>query len=217
MPAPPPSEIRLYHLVHIDRLASIIADGCLWSDAKVLELGRGGTTIGMDSIKQRRLNGLALSSCLGLRVGQCVPFYFCPRPVMLHAIHARSDPDLAYRGGQAPVLHLEFSMLEIVEWAEAQGRRWAFTTSNAGAYQFKDYADLDELSRLDWEALTAAEFRAEHKEGRQAEFLVEESVPWHLVSRIGAYDGMQRERVCDILSGNAHQPRVETMPGWYFG
>ena len=214
---PPPSEIRLYHLVHVDRLASIIADGCLWSDAKVLQLDRGGTTIGMNSIKQRRLNDLALRSHLGLRVGQCVPFYFCPRPVMLHAIHSAGDPDLAYRGGQAPILHLEFPMLEVVEWAEARGRRWAFTTSNAGAWQFKDYADLGDLARIDWEAVTACEFRAEHKDGRQAEFLVEDSAPWRLVSRIGVYDGVHRERVCDILQGSEHQPSVETAPDWYFG
>ena len=214
---PPPSEIRLYHLVHVDRLASIIADGCLWSDVKVLQLGRGGTTIGMNSIKQRRLNDLALRSHLGLRVGQCVPFYFCPRPVMLHAIHSAGDPDLAYRGGQAPILHLEFPMLEVVEWAEARGLRWAFTTSNAGARHFKDYADLGDLARINWEAVTAREFRAEHKDGRQAEFLVEDSAPWRLVSRIGVYDGVHRERVCDILQGSGHQPRLETAPDWYFG
>lgn len=217
MTAPPPSGIRLYHLVHVDRLASIVADGRLWSDAKVLQLGRGGTTIGMSVIKQRRLNGLALRSHLGLRVGQCVPFYFCPRPVMLHAIHSAADPDLAYRGGQAPILHLEFHLLEVVEWAEEHGRRWAFTTSNAGARHFKDYADLGELGRIDWNAVTSREFRAEHKDGRQAEFLVEDSVPWRLVSRIGVYDGVRRERVCDILQGSEHQPGVETAPDWYFG
>lgn len=217
MPAPPLAEIRLYHLVHIDRLESIIADGRLWSDAKTIELGRGGTTIGMGTIKQRRLNDLALSSHLGLRVGQCVPFYFCPRPVMLHAIHAANDPDLAYRGGQAPILHLEFALGEVAAWAEAHGRRWAFTTSNAGAYRFRDYADLNELDRIDWEAVTAREFQPEHKDGRQAEFLVEESVPWRLASRVGARDGLHRERVCDILDDSEHQPRVEAVPDWYFG
>ena len=217
MPAPPPSEVRLYHLVHIDRLESIIADACLWSDAKVLDLERGGTTISMSSIKQRRLNDLALGSHLGLRVGQCVPFYFCPRPVMLHAIHERGDPGLAYRGGQEPILHLEFALSEVVEWAGRQGLRWAFTTSNAGAYGFRDYADLGELHRINWEAVNAREFRWEHKNGRQAEFLVEDSVSWHLVSRIGVYGDVHRERVCDILTSSGHQPRVEIMRDWYFG
>ena len=217
MPAPPVPEIELYHLVHVDRLASIVADGFLWSDAKVIELGRGGTTIGMGTIKQRRLNELPLASHFGLRVGQCVPFYFCPRPVMLHAIHAANDPDLAYQGGQSPILHLEFALGDVAAWAEAQGRRWAFTTSNAGAYRFRDYANLGELDRIDWEAVQAREFRPEHKDGRQAEFLVEESVPWQLVSRVGARDGLRSEQAYDIIKGSGHEPPVEAVPSWYFG
>ena len=31
----PPAEPKLYHIVHVDRLASIISDGCLWCDAEV--------------------------------------------------------------------------------------------------------------------------------------------------------------------------------------
>ena len=88
MPAPPPAGIRLHYLVHIDRLASIIADGRPWSDAKTIEPGRSGTTIGMGTIKQRRLNEPVPAGPSGLRVGQCAPFHFRPRPVMLHDIHA---------------------------------------------------------------------------------------------------------------------------------
>ena len=29
-----PTEPKIYHIVHVDRLASIIADGYLWSDAE---------------------------------------------------------------------------------------------------------------------------------------------------------------------------------------
>jgi hypothetical protein len=48
--------------------------------------GAPGTTIGMDSIKQRRLTK-SLNSHPDLRVGDCVPFYFCPRSVMLYNIY----------------------------------------------------------------------------------------------------------------------------------
>lgn len=58
----------------------------------------------MSSIKQRRLT-LSLNSDPDLHVGDCVPFYFCPRSVMLFLIHRRNQ-ELAYQGGQEPIVHL---------------------------------------------------------------------------------------------------------------
>ena len=86
---PVPAAPKIYHIIHVDRLASVIADGCLWCDAQVLQRNRPGTQIGMSNIKQRRLLELRLSSHPGLLVGGCVPFYFCPRSVMLFIIHMR--------------------------------------------------------------------------------------------------------------------------------
>ena len=53
---PPPAQPKIYHIVHVDRLASIVADGVLWSDAALQRRERPGTTIGMSTIKQRRLS-----------------------------------------------------------------------------------------------------------------------------------------------------------------
>jgi hypothetical protein len=50
-----PARPKIYHIVHVDRVASIIADGRLWCDAEVLRRQPDGTTIGMTDIKQRRL------------------------------------------------------------------------------------------------------------------------------------------------------------------
>ena len=95
---PPPADPKIYHIVHVDRLPSIIADGWLWCDEDVVRreaMNPGmGTTIGMTSIKQRRLTELTLRSHPGLYVGQCVPFYFCPRSVMLYLIYRANHPEL---------------------------------------------------------------------------------------------------------------------------
>jgi len=104
---PVPYKPKIYHIVHVDRLPSIIADGWLWSDADIVRRSLPGTTIGMNGIKQRRLNELTLTSHPGLHVGDCVPFYFCPRSIMLYLIHQANHPELAYRGGQDPIVHLE--------------------------------------------------------------------------------------------------------------
>ena len=82
-----PANPKIYHIVHVDRLPSIVAEGRLWSDAEVGNRALGGTTIGMSAIKQRRLSELHLDKYPDLHVGECVLFYFCPRSIMLYLIH----------------------------------------------------------------------------------------------------------------------------------
>ncbi len=45
----------------------------------------------------------------GTKVGEYVPFYFCPRSVMLYILYMGNHPELGYRGGQAPIVHLSAS------------------------------------------------------------------------------------------------------------
>jgi len=92
----PPTSPKLYHIVHVDRLSSIVADGELLCDEIMAQRMGTGTTVGMGHIKQRRQQ-LTLESRPGLRVGQCVPFYFCPRSVMLYLLGRANHPDLNYR------------------------------------------------------------------------------------------------------------------------
>ena len=152
MTVPIPAEPKIYHIVHVDRLSSIIADGWLWCDAEILRRSPPGTTIGMDGIKQRRLNELTLASHPDLHVGDCVPFYFCPRSIMLYLIYQANHSELDYRGGQDPIVHLEADLRQTVAWAEGKGRRWAFTLSNAGGRYFEDRSDLAQLDEIDWMA-----------------------------------------------------------------
>ncbi len=74
---PIPDHPKIYHIVHIDNLASIVADGCLWSDS-LMASRKGCTVIGMSGIKQRRLR-LPVSCHDGTHVADYVPFYFCSR------------------------------------------------------------------------------------------------------------------------------------------
>ena len=210
-----PTEPKIYHIVHVDRLASIIADGYLWSDAEAQRRGVGGTTIGIAEIKQRRLANV-LSSHSGLYVGACVPFYLCPRSVMLYVIFRGNHPELQYQDGQEPIIHLEADLRQTVDWAEASGERWAFTTSNAGSYYIEDYSDLSKLNVLDWEAIQARDWAGERKGPKQAEFLVEHALPWRLISRIGVYSRAIRDRVLTELQASCHRPGVQIKPCWYY-
>ena len=222
---PPPAEPKIYHIVHVDRLSSIIADGNLWCDAEIARRQAAspgmGTTIGLNGIKQRRLTRLTLASHPGLYVGQCVPFYFCPRSVMLYVISRADHSELAYHGGQRPIIHLEADLHQAVDWADRNGRRWALTLSNAGSNHFEDRSNLAQLGEIDWDAVQTNRWAGEGipssvKEGKQAEFLVEQSFPWELVSRIGVRSPQVLDQVGEALHEAGHQPRVEVMPEWHY-
>ncbi|WP_218068283.1 DUF4433 domain-containing protein [Candidatus Thiosymbion oneisti] len=131
-----PTQPKVYHIVHVDRLPSIIQSKGLWCDAEMVKHPGLGTTIGMNTIKSRRLYELTLNSRPGLYVGNCVPFYFCPRSIMLYLIHRGNHPELSYRGGEDPIVHLEFDLRDAVAWAEANDRRWAFTLCERGFFFF---------------------------------------------------------------------------------
>ena len=210
-----PMQPKLYHIVHVDRLPSIVADGYLWCDAEIVHRTSPGTTIGLNGIKQRRLKELTLSSHPDLYVGACVPFYFCPRSIMLYLIYQANHPELTYRGGQGPIIHLEADLLASVMWAEQNDRRWAFTLSNAGSRFFEDRCDLKRLHEIDWTAVQARNWQS-CKEGKQAEFLLEYSFPWHLVERIGVHSRAIYQRAVNALPAGGHRPQVEIRPEWYY-
>ncbi|MEL7316037.1 MAG: DUF4433 domain-containing protein [Cyanobacteria bacterium J06559_3] len=216
-----PTQPKIYHIVHVDRLPSIIADGYLWCDAEVVRRAPVGTTIGMNHIKQRRLNELTLTSYPKLNVGDCVPFYFCPRSIMLYLIYRGNDPSLTYRGGQGPIIHLQADLHNCVDWANRNDRRWAFTLSNAGAYYFEDRCNLAQLSEIKWQAVgtnrwSGSGISSSIKEGKQAEFLLEHCFPWHLIERIGVHSRVIYQKVANVLPVGGHRPEVEIKADWYY-
>ncbi len=212
---PIPDQPKIYHIVHVDNLASICGDSCLWSDSVMVQR-QSGTVIGMGSIKQRRL-ALPVSCHPQTFVGEYVPFYFCPRSIMLFVIHCANHPELAYRGGQQPIVHLEADLNQVVQWAEANGRRWAFSLSNAGAVYTQFRSELAQLDEINWDAVAARDFRpADVKEAKQAEFLVQQSFPWHLVERIGVHSQGIAQRVYAAMNGAGHRPSVEIRREWYY-
>ena len=135
---------------------------------------------------------------------------------MLYIIWKANHPELTYRGGQEPIIHLEADLHQTVEWANARNRRWAFTTSNAGANYFEDYKNLEQLRQINWEAIEADQWAGDYKDPKQAEFLIEEFFPWALVSRVGIHSNAIRDKVLATLGITPHRPPVELRPEWYY-
>ena len=216
-----PAQPKIYHIVHLDRLPSIVADDCLWCDAEIAKRSPSGTTIGMNSIKHRRLQR-PLTSHPHLHVGACVPFYFCPRSIMLYLIYRANDPELTYRGGQGPIIHLEADLHKSVTWAEQNRKRWAFALSNAGSTYFEDRCNVAQLNEINWHAVQSNQWSGigispAIKEGKQAELLIEYNFPWQLVERIGVHSRAILQKVGDALSAGGHRPKIEIKSDWYYG
>ena len=112
-------------------------------------------------------------------------------------------------------------MREVLTWARAVGRPWAFSLTNAAAFYTEFRADLRQFDQVDWEAARSDDWRdAGVKERKQAEFLIKDIFPWELFSVIGASSRVLVEKVEAVLedghaSGSGEQsgrPVVEYRP-----
>ncbi|QDU63526.1 hypothetical protein Pan216_44060 [Planctomycetes bacterium Pan216] len=89
-----PSHPKIYHITHLSNVPHIASSGCLWSDAKRIELTLESRIVGMSDIKQRRLTSIEVTCHPGTMVGEYTPFSFCPRSIMLYILHMGNHPDL---------------------------------------------------------------------------------------------------------------------------
>ncbi|MFK5892280.1 MAG: DUF4433 domain-containing protein [Pseudomonadota bacterium] len=211
-----PDKPKNHHIIHLDRLISIVHKATLWCDKVVVNQGFDGTSVGMSKIKQRRLTELKLSSHPGLFVGDCVPFYFCPRSIMLYLIYKANHEDLGYKDGQDNIVHLEADLYETINWAQQHNKKWAFTLSNAGSRIFEDRCDITQLNEIDWGAVNSSDW-VNCQEGKQAEFLLEYHFPWGLINRIGVKNKSIFDQISSILSTHSsHKPTIEIKPDWYY-
>lgn len=214
--SPPPTNPKLYHITHVQNLPSILAAGCLSSDARRIARGLVTTNVGMTKIKERRLT-LEVDCHPGTKVGEYVPFYFCPRSIMLYLLYRGNHPELAYTDGQRLIVHFEADLYTVVQWAEANGQRWAFSTSNAGAYYTSFFSRLDQLDEINWIAVAARDFRNMIiKEGKQAEFLLFDDCPCQLIERIGVINAPMAQQVTAILEQSDYKTAVSVQPTWYY-
>lgn len=215
-----PNNPKIYHITHVDNLSSIIEEGAIWSDAKRLGEDSECKLVGMSHIKKRRLTEIEVGCHPGTFVGAYTPFYLCPRSIMLYILHKGNNPDIEYKEGQGPIVHLEADLRECVEYAEANGILWACSTLNAGAKYQSDrfFNDLLHLDRVNWAAVQTDSWGGDSqlKTQKQAEFLFHDTFPWHLIRRIGVCDQRRKTHVDSVLKGLKDPPEVQIKRGWYY-
>lgn len=212
-----PSHPKIYHITHIRNLQQIFEKGRLLSDAKRIESSLQCDIVGMSHIKSRRMTEIEVDCHAGTHVGDYVPFYFCPRSIMLYILHKGNHPDLKYTEGQGPIVHIQGDLHQVVKWAEGKGRRWAFSSGNAGARYVNFYNNLSDLGELNWAAIKTDQWNnSATKEAKQAEFLVYKSFPCDLIEKIGVYNQQMLRQVENVLRDVNNRPDITVEPSWYY-
>jgi len=200
--------VKVSHITHIDNLASILLQGCLWSDKKRIELGLVNQNIGYSHIKQRRLLR-PVNVAAGGTIGQYVPFNFCPRSVMLFVIH-KGHPD--FQGGQDRVLHL----ISDTDTIRLSNQDCFFTDIHADLDYAEQIDDFNRIAELDLDKIINEQYWQDFKEEKQAEFLAFESVNWTSIQQIGVKTQDVANDVIVLLQDMKHKPEVVVRPGWYY-
>ena len=128
-----------------------------------------------------------------------------------------NHPDITYREGQRPIVHLQIDVNQAVARANKAGVRWAFSDCNAGARYAVFYNDLADLDQINWQAVRAHDFRnSQIKEGKQAEFLIHESVPFSLIEKIGVHNEVILQQINAMLGEAGRNLPVSVERSWYF-
>jgi hypothetical protein len=77
------------------------------------------------------------------------------------------------------------------------------------------------LSEINWDAVRATNWSGPGistlvKEGKQAEFLLEECFPWRLIERIGVYSQGIGQQAANAISSATHRPTIQVQRDWYY-
>ena len=202
-----PEQVLIYHITDVVNLPAIIVENGLCSDAVMAK--RNPEIIGYDHIKKRRLNEIPVPCCEWRRVGEFVPFYFCPRSPMLFTINKGNTGRPI--GCQKSILHLVSTMTAGLTTQKA----WAVSSGNAGAYHTTFSSKLDALETLDWTAIRATQWQGMQHQ-KSAEFLVADFFPWTAIQEIGCQNSTTADKVRELLADAAHQPAVTVKTNWYY-
>lgn len=208
---------RIYHFTHLRNLATILADGGLWSDSECARRHPESVRSGNAEIKARRLStrvpaGLGRGGC----VGDYVPFYFAPRSPMLYSI-SRGNVD-GVSSNQDAILYF---VADALDFAPPD---FVGTDGNAAHGLSDFFGSHAEVERaVDWPLMKERYWNdtpddGDRKRRRQAEFLVHRFVEWATVLEVVTRTAETRDLVLLALrqSKQTHLPPVTIQPDWYF-
>ena len=201
-------EQRLYHLTHLSNLAAIVAAGALLADAH-----EASPSVDISAADNRELRRSVVTRLGGQTVASYVPFFLAPDSTMFRAIRNQEfDPRLAIDYQQTPpadFVVLVSTVKAVVDLGDAT--EFAVTDGDATGATTRFAMTPDATERMLRNIRANKDSPAQHV----AEFLVEQTVPFELVTVIGVANDRARAAVKATLKGSAFSPKVSVYPPWF--
>ncbi|MEO7715532.1 MAG: DUF4433 domain-containing protein [Capsulimonas sp.] len=202
------------HMTSVQNLPGILQQGGLWCDRQADTQGLTKQGIGHEHIKKRR-EKKEIRVGPGGFLSDYVPFYFAHHTPMLSAINYGNVQ--GYAGGQAEVIYL-VTQTDVIQ---SSGLDFVFTDGHAAVSITRQFIDLVDLDKIDWEMVRANYWKNTEEDGdrerrKQAEFLVHRFLPWSLIRGIAVKTFPMYKQVTTLLQGQTHLPPVRVKPDWYY-
>lgn len=225
------AELRIYHVTHVDNLASILKAGQLFADfAKpAVNVSSAGVR---DARRSKVVDDRVLGDDVGPRVvADYVPFYLSPNAHVWNSIRAgHDDPRLTLEA-------LGYAASEFVLLVSTVKHAFDAATAQAAAASDVDAADAadgslggyavadgDANGLLTNFAVTRPDAERMLKKLRAdddsdsilgAEVLVADTFPFEQISLIGVANDKVRASVRGILADAGHKTKVAVYPPWF--
>lgn len=210
-------DLRIYHMTHIDNLASVLENGYLYSRNKVQALGVHTRYGAGKCVEDTR--SVKLSAIDGHTLGDFALFFFAPRSAMLGSISRHPG---GYAASEDDMIYLVADFKKVRNWADANGIRWEVSGRNClsptpGISVDNDFAEKDVSPSLPHPAIdTLYPQSANEDSEHMAEFHLLDGLPIDLIDEIVVKTPEKSDYVDRVLKSNGKGIAVRVDKDWYF-
>ncbi len=187
------AHLSLYHFTHIENLPSILKHGLLSTNARQ-SLGIEYEDIAYRGIQDRR-STMVVPCGYGGVVHDYVPFYFCKRSPMLHAVVQNKIAD------EQLIIYLEYPIQILEQYSGI------FTDASANtSIPPNFYDDTSKLVELNWEAIDTWRWASRYdtdiipvRQKKQAEALIHRVLPSESLKKVIVWNTNIKKKVEEIF------------------
>lgn len=207
-----PDKALIFRITHRDNVPWILDNGLHSSNSGILDANF--VNIGnLELIEKRRSRHIDIAP--GGTLGDYIPFYFTPFSPMMYNIKTGWG-GVAQRRNQEIVI-LVASLHKLVD----EGGMFVFSDRHAYLQTARFLKNLTDLDQIDWSILQARDFARDPDdpgkiERYQAEALVHQHMPVHLLTGIVCHDHAAKDELDGLLGERSMELTVVAKPSWYF-
>ncbi|WP_027381469.1 type II toxin-antitoxin system toxin DNA ADP-ribosyl transferase DarT [Chryseobacterium daeguense] len=202
-----------YRIIHIENLPIILETGIVCK--KNSKANSNYINIGNPEIIDVRSETKVRIEHYGM-IGDYVPFYFTSKSIMLFNIQTGYRHPVVPKRGPSEILVMRFRISDLI----SLDKKWFFTDGQANDAATTHYNSLSKIDKIDWQSIHQNNFSKSEDFDRarryQAELLVKDEVPIHIIESINVYDDEAKKYVEKILKENKLEIKVNTNKIYYF-